>query len=274
MKVRIGNGGFEPVTSLETLEKRISNKLVETIADRVYEIGPTRVRRIGELIKDVAVEEAHKLFTTLSALIDQIDSGESYASFAAADLMTGITADWGYLRNGALSGQVTWNALSDHYYQFKRRHTPAHANQFFQFESGLKAEFDHFGVTLTDNVLGGVQVEVTPKLLEAQALGDRELVQELLLGSIMVHIFPKVTASLLPGLASQRWSEVNMEGDFEREAFSDAEGSFGIAKKLVNKANPYRPLVAPAVQFWILNRIPQAIYRRLSTYFNKAGWPK
>ncbi|MGH6957629.1 MAG: hypothetical protein ACREEW_13270 [Caulobacteraceae bacterium] len=274
MKVRVGRSGWTTFTSASELERQISETILKGVSGELADVGNRRLRHLAEIIKDVATEEAHKLFTVLVDLIDQEQAGTSYAGFASAALTMGTTLDWSFNRN-QLGGRVEWPALNDHYYKFKRRHQPSHANQFFQFSGRLRAYFNNQGVSIVDNRLGGVDVTPIIKKNEgelqlftraASEPGERT-VEDVLLGKIEIKIFPRVAPSLLPGLASHRWTEVLMDGSFEKDIF----GNLRTGQKLANKDGRYRALVAPAVQFWILTRIPNAIFRRVRTYFNKSG---
>lgn len=273
MKIRIGKGSWQAWSGATALERQISKSLLSAVTGDIIELGNRQLRYIRDAVQDVATTEAHKLFTILTELIDQETAGASYAGFNSAALMMGITPDWEFLRNDQLGGEVQWAALSDHYYKFKRRHKRAHANQFFQFSGRLRAYFKNQGVSIVDSRLGGVQVNTIPKYVGDQLstfpdaeLGSRNT-YEVLVGALTVRIFPSVAPSMLPGLASGRWMDTLADAGFERSVFSD----LATEDKLANKDNPYRPLVAPAVQFWILTRIPQAIFRRLRTYFHKVG---
>jgi hypothetical protein len=274
VKVRIGGQTLKD-PSLYEVQKRVSKQILKGIVADVEELGDKEVTRIAGLIREVAVDEAHKLFATLGDLIGQMKDGDS---LSAAQLMAGtsyatLTA-FSDAETPRATGNMQWPSLTLAYWQRKKAQYPDVVNNFFQRTGAMKAEFTTFGASLSDNLLGGVDVTSSPTpMLPADLDDPTERAAQILMGSISVKIFPRVSPALLPGLASNAWTDVYMSGEFERDIFGDEEGAFRTGEKLANHIGHYRPFVAPAVQFWILTRIPNAIFRRLRTFLTKSRIP-
>ena len=132
---------------------------------------------------------------------------------------------------------------------------------------------------MVEGRFGGVTIDVQPAQAVTNSLdmdgkgkpqdyraiseGDRPS-NSTLLGKINIRIFPNIATSLLPGLASRRWSDTgSTNGAMERAMLAPS-----VALKLAGGGVggtevPYRPLILPITQFWMLVRIPNAIARAL-----------
>jgi hypothetical protein len=85
------------------------------------------------------------------------------------------------------------------------------------------------------------------------------------LGEIHAHIFPRVASGLLPGLASNTWTAASRSADLEYAIMPKRS-----SEKLSGGLNgPYRPLVLPIVQFYILKRIPYILEKGLKKAVSK-----
>lgn len=270
MPIRVGRRKFntDPVAG----EKAVEALLLKQLKDKTIRAGLPRLQAISDLMLSVATAEAQKLFVVLADRLDE--GGDPIRALTGADLAEGMSA------RVSVGGQVVWDALNQRYYNWKGRVRPDNQDKMFRFNNGattLSSYFRRSSASIVDSRLGGVQLSINtaPRDEEDTTLDPKnppdldgeEL--DIFIGRIGLRIFPDITASLLPGLASNRWMAIN-EGDpsLELEIFDGLR----TADKLAQPHNGrfvYRPLVVPAMQFWILIRIPQAVRAAVARQFSR-----
>lgn len=268
MKVRIGN---QPVSDdMDRAEKQIVQELMKTVHQGVDEISEKQLKYAADIAQQAAIYEASQLFQVLADILDEDTlTGNSSIGLDARLLSQGASypQDFSPL-DGNDRGIIPWKDYSVGYSKWKERHYPDHYQQFFVLDQSLKSYFKGRADSIISSRFGGVRINVSPQTTELDDNFEADLAV-IELGRVIINIFPDINSSLLPGLSSGRWTDTLENGDFERDTFSGLK----TAAKLVqshNDVDTYRALVAPAVQFWVLVRIPAAIFARLSKYFKKA----
>lgn len=272
MKVRIGGSTFGEQSAAE---KRFQATLFSAIKKQAIYVGKPYVERLANMLRDVATTEAEKLFLILAEIIDTPFN----TSLKAADLSEGMLSS---LRG---FGSVAWKPdLSFQYLKQKRRQYPESYHNMFKFRGFMYADFRLFGASIVHNKLGGVNIDVNTDQLPGTTIrsesakrvavggdiGDDTNLEKFLLGRMSIHIFPNIEASLLPGLASNRWTQTLADPEFEDSLFGGTSTGYKLAQHHKDFSY-YRPLVAPAIQFWILIRLPALIRQRLQSYLGRAS---
>ena len=258
--------------------------------------GQAQMNYLAGVLDLVANAEADKIYSVLS---DVIDNPTWNFGLQALDLERGISAV------PEVSGRIKWKDLSDSYltqkakvdtrytYSFNRAAgfqpkqigkkddgSARFAEQnFFRYLGPLSAYFRNQGTSIVQGRMGGVKVTIDASGLQAgsrSTVSDYaygEAIDKLLIGRLDIEVFPDVTASLLPGLASNRWTKTLENGQFEEDIFDGTKTGYKLAQNHHDSVF-YRALVAPAVQFWILVRIPTVIRQRLQLYLSRASVKK
>lgn len=281
MRIKIGGGPVEMFTAgkARDVQKKIQDQILGAITRETIEVNVPRIQRLGDAIRATATLEALQLFNVVGDIIDKREGGVSALTMRGR----GPSAFKG--------STITWPALNFRYALWKERRAarrmmtlkrrPNRAKQseglrragsFFILDGKLRAYLKRSGASIVLSRYGGVQVDVDTtglpgrgRRLREFALnkGDGSLSSErdmkILLGRIRVSIFPRISPSLLPGLASQRWSETFQQATFEKATLPGT-----IANKLSGGRGPYRPLVLPVTQFFVMNRIPGVITAQIN----------
>lgn len=276
MKVRIGGvqHQWSPGASKAVeITNQIAGSLASVVINNAYELTPRFLRRLKLRLQAAATAEANRIFGVILAAMDQTRSSTSGLSYS--DVMSGTSLAPGI---NAPGGRIIWPELSYAYAIRKGRTRPQNKNRFFQNSGQLRNYFTRQGASIVRSRLGGVQVTVdespahsaASRRYDGRTVWRRAILPEevsnLLLGRVEVSMFPRLTPALAPMLSTRRWTDAG-SGAMERQMFSGTRA----VNKLVNRNRPYRPLVAPTVQFFMLVRIPSAIKRALSTYLSKAA---
>jgi hypothetical protein len=285
---------------LATAQNRLQSILVDEVKQATLDASPQMLRELRAKLQIAAVEEANRLFPTIAQIIDQSRLGTDYNLLTGKMLAGGSLGEVpSVLRAG---GNVEWRSLTLRYANYKRRKFPHNAHKFFVLRGGLKAYFNRFGVSIVHSRLGGVQVEIADGAIskgQNQRLhlnvggrsrqlvglgpgkGAAASVDKFIIGTLRVRMFPKLSPLVAPGLFSGNWANVNQSGRLEEAMF----GGLRTAAKLVQRhwhshgqgrghgalVSHYRGLVAPAVQFWVLVRLPNVLRRRLTGFVNRSS---
>ncbi|AKU43543.1 hypothetical protein CPT_Seuss17 [Caulobacter phage Seuss] len=271
MKVRVGR--VQLGSDLSAVEKQIAGELVANSIDKAQEISPRFLRRLGARIQMAAMSEANDIFDVVVGIIDSPKFSTSDMGVRYADVIRGAPAG-----TSGPGGRVSWSDLSLRYAGYKRRHRPANRDRMFRYNNGLRNYLDRQGLSIVKSRLGGIQVkvDVTPPAnsevrkyktgqIWRQTIFPEE-VASLALGRVSVTMFPRLSPSLAPMLSSRKWTDSGT-GKLERQLFAGTRA----ADKLVNRNRPYRPLVTPVLQFFMLVRIPSAIKRSVRNYLGRTG---
>lgn len=264
MKVRVGKKDV----AQGSVGQELADQIVSAAVNRTFAVTPQRLRELAMRLELAANEEALYLFDAISQVIER-----GRDNFSAGQI--------GNPKDANPSGVVRWAKLSPAYARWKaRRGTAAkrgsttrvgRSSRYVQQYAGmytlsgdLKRYFDRNGASIVLNRFGGVRVQVNTKSLQGSTVrgrGTATLRTEL--GRITVTIFPRVSQSLMPMLASRRWDKTDKYTFLERNMLPPH-----VADKLSGgQHGPVRPLVTPTVQFFILHRIPGAISRELRRSF-------
>lgn len=282
MKVRIG--GLEHrftagagASQLQAIENQISGGIIQKVVEEAQEITPKFLRRLRTRLQAAATGEANAIFQTITGIIDTPRGSTADLGIRYMDLMRGAPS-------GATGpgGRVSWEDLdlSPSYAMRKRKARPANRSRFFRYNNHLRNYLARQGPSIVRSRLGGIQVDVDETPVSSRSSSQRlyagkvfwrsvvnpEDIKSILLGRVTVTMFPRLTPSLAPMLSTRRWTDSG-KGAMERQMFAGTKA----AQKLVNKGNPFRPLVTPTVQFFMLVRIPAAIRNSLNNYLTRTG---
>ena len=274
MKVRIGQT-FK-TTDPSDAAKQFQKTVLKAVKKQVIYTSKPFMEKLGQEIQEIAINEAHQMFEVLADKIDQQSTGD--LGLTASDLAVGMTSPI------SAGGSVAWAPLSYHYLLQKMRRFSGASKTFiandqrmFRFGGYLSGYFRRESASIVDTRFGGVDLKVNTEGLDENPRFDGDVDQlsfgddlkEFLIGRLSLTIFPNISPSLLPGLASSRWTATLQRPDFEDSMFSDLR----TAQKLSQHHGDnyyYRPLVLPAVQFWVMVRIPAAIQAALSQRLNRS----
>ena len=278
MKVRIGSQVFQSgpgagALKAREIEDQIAGNLASIAIKDAYDLSPRLLRGMRSRLQAGAMAEADRIFDVVTSIMDKPQG--TPAGFVYTDLMRGVSLDPTIRAQG---GRITWPDFSSRYYMFKKRNYSANRRRFFRLTNHLQSYFSRQGSSIVRNRLGGIQVSVdTSPAHGAQVrryAGNTvwrrailpEEVSKLLLGRVEVTMFPRLSPALAPMLSTRRWTDAG-RGGMERQMFAGTR----TMHKLINGNRPYRPLVSPVVQFFMLVRIPNAIRRALNNYLSRTA---
>lgn len=298
MRVQVGNHAprmlkrttMAGMQGLNEIEQQIGTDLANSVTAESAEVSERWLEELADVVREAALQESGRMFPAIEALI----TGRPGAmGFSGSNLPYVRTLAYGDLNSVVdRSDSVSWDDLSNSHIHRKAKHHPESVNQMFRYSGRLAKYFSsaNVGRNFVTGKLGGVEVkinrayfhknnltQVNPLLAEtftrdriSKSSANKRAgrtIANLLLGSVTVEIFPRLATSLLPMLSSNRWSDSG-DGDLERALFPGKSSSMGA--KLVNKSNPYRPLLTPVIQYWIALQMPDTILRRVRARFNRS----
>jgi hypothetical protein len=204
----------------------------------------------ANLVREVN-EEAERLFDVIGEFIDE--PRRTRTTLTSVELSRGMKTSYYFKQNTGTMSPYPHITLA--HQSMKSRKYKQNTHRMFQTTGALRRYFGTHGKSVVKSRLGGIQVTVSQPNVKFDYGVSMET---FLAGRINIKIFPKLSPALAPGILSNNWSQVAQSGALERNLFPA-----GVARKLVNKGNPYRPLVAPTLQFFALVRIPNQIQRTL-----------
>jgi hypothetical protein len=297
VKVRWGDqitSNFEAAQA-GRIARKVEDGLLRGVFAAVVDVNDFRLRRLAEVVELAANIEADELFDAISGLIERKARGVN-----GADLMAPYLLGSRSIMSG-LTDKVEWADLKPRYKNWKARRFRSRMPRRLQNSpASIMRDPNHFVLSgRLKNYLGGSarrtvmnrfgRVEVTAvdefgndirgrnrldhpnrfthnrTLYPGAKAGDP---RRLDLGGVKIKIFPKIASSLLPMLSSGRWTDGG-DGRFEHTYLTKSA-----ANKLVGnqskKGAPFRPLVLPVTQFFMLNRIPGVVMRSAGQYINRA----
>lgn len=255
-------GDTDPVVH-KHVENSVRTGIMESIHEGATKFSKLRFRKLVAQIEHSANTEAMRIFDVAVRIIGRSrnqkpqpgatkSTGVERTAFSARDLGMG-TGRFQKTPFISPTGSVNWQELTPRWLRYKQHHMPINARRFFKFRGRLAGQLHNRGnQTAWVKRFGGVQVRGT----HAGALKERSLSpvnSKWILGELEVHIFPGISAALLPMLASNRWT-ADTGGMFEATMFRG-----DMRDKLMGPPNSHRPLIQPLVQFWIAFRIPKSI---------------
>lgn len=241
------------------------NELRNSIMERVGEIavGSSQIR-VRNLAKEIDRRLSLEFQALFRAVVGVIDNSRSHTvktlhkvrqeyyttGFTASQLPGGkFTA----LGDSMPQGGLNWLDLSKAWAAEKLRTRPATANKFFIYTGRLRRQLLQPGYALSKfRQFGGSSVDykgIKPLQKRLLQKGDANTV----LAEMQVSFLSDIPSSLLPMLASRRWTD-NSDGAFERRMIGGVTGD-----KLAGPDGRYRPLFQPLLQFWIAYRFPSVI---------------
>lgn len=275
MKVRIGAVQHRVDTAqrarLDAVQTDIAAAIVKAAVAESVEISPRYLKTLERRLAAAAREEAAKIFDVILGIIDQPRFGG--AGVSQADVKRG--APRGPLNPSAPA--IRWPALTLNYQRQKARRYPANKYRMFRRTNALRRYLSSRGGNFVQSRLGGIVVRsdtqaprgALTRQYRGEAVWRQTVLQEELpdrvIGRVSVTIFPKLSPSLAPGLATRRWTRVDPNRGFERVYFRGAKA----AEKLMNREQSFRPLVSPVTQYFVLARIPNAINQSLKGYLRR-----
>jgi hypothetical protein len=287
MRVRVGDGTFNTVkgdAAIRAVTDKLEAQIMSSIKAEAMEFSYDRMKKVRDQLEAVVTLDAMGMLSNAASIIDANQKG-----FTSANLPGGLDI------RGA-GGSIRWPALTPKYAlwkanreknriaalkrglasprnlkSFKRQRSQiAKAESMFYLDGQLRSYFKRGGRTVV-NRMGGIDISLTTE--RPDTVGGRRKLNTIdttkgvrwKLGEIHAHIFPRVVAGLLPGLASNRWTDTSKYADFEHGILPTR-----IFEKLSGgKHGPYRPLVLPIVQFYILKRIPYILEKGLKKAVSK-----
>lgn len=256
MKILVGGARFQVgpgAAGLAKVSEKIEQSVFNQIENQTTRAAPAIMSRIKTRLLADTTREAEKMFDVVGDVIDKPRYSISGLQFS--DLMRGTSTVQGFQ---AIGGRVEWPGLSLQYSMKKARDRPANKYRMFRYSNAMRNYLRRSGPSIVRGRLGGIKVDVKPLAKNAERV-TQSYIRDFLIGRLTVTIFPRLSPMLAPGLSTRRWTDVDKSGAMEKAIFSGTR----TAQKLVNRMSPYRPLVAPTVQFFILNRIPNQIRRTL-----------
>lgn len=273
-------------SEMRDLQGKIGDRILSGIMRSVIDVSEYRLGRLRDELQAVATLEALKLFSAVTKVMDS-----RRGRIVGADIGAQGGVDWKPLNYryalwkeqrlaGRASGRLAARSKRESAAAYRMRaaaFASRQTNSHFFLDHRLRAYFGRSGPSIVMSRFGGVQVEIDNLAADPRARSRKVLSYEGMdasesdrsmrvpLGRIRATIFPRLSARLMPGLASGRWTDVLSRSDFEQTYLPTASAgkSASIADKLSGGRGPYRPLVLPITQFFILNRIPDALARNI-----------
>lgn len=265
MRASIGRGRARRTITPSEFDKEVSAVLFGLVRAEAIEVSKPILTRMAARLKTAALDEAYQLLQyayaillrTSSKSVEQFSGADIAPSNSRGSLSQGLT--------GALtSGGINWEPLAANTVRDKKKHFPRNKDRILVRTGALATYLLQSSKSVVENRFGGIEVNVddaargldrTRQLRFSE--GDRNY--KTILGTIKLRIFPRIAPSLLPGLASRRWTDLGGTwGAMERATLPP-----GVSKKLAPEGSgarlPYRPLILPLTQFWMLVRIPNAV---------------
>jgi hypothetical protein len=277
--VKITVGGAVATDLQSALEKKFRQEMrAETIR-----LSKPRLEKLAAQLQFVAERETEQLFPVIVMLIERARGDVlSGPELTYEDLMQGAGTLVGGPPSYVSSAPMEWKPLRLSYYDQKVRYYRNADNMFLYF-GDLRRYFARYGDSIVRSRMGGVNVKLDIPEIEDTlyfSRGREDNYKNLILGNLTVTVFPNLAPALLGMMKGRSWNDMTgQEGQFEEQLF---EGTDTVIHKLMNRphtvkttgvqsANQYRPLVLPAVQFWIQVRIPNAILRALKDFTQRAA---
>lgn len=256
-------------------QNKIAEGMLGHLKDKVVSVSPDRLRKTTAALVAAANTESLSLFDRVAERIG-IESGAPGSTVWAIhshQLMGSSGRDPG--------GSISWKSLSKRYSEWKtgrssrlikRRRRKVEQRDYHtgihDLTGTMKTYFEKNSRYIVTNRFGGIQADINldrlregmKPIVEDGSWGDAHWG----LGRITLRIFPKLSPHLMPMLSSRQWIATSNETLLEREFLPPATAN----KLSGGKHGPVRPLVLPIVQFYILHRIPGAVYKALNQQFN------
>lgn len=246
--------GMPTSAEIQRFEKLVKDNILDQAEDIIFDVSNPRLKRLTADIMEAARVEAYRMFDEIGHLIDGGAEGISHPSGSL--WWPDLSYKYAIWKSSFLRGRA--GRKKEH---ARMRSSYTGANNFFRLSGGLQSYFQRQGRSIIASRFGGVSADVklqgnSDNRTIRSREGRREL--DIELGRIQVQIFPRISPALMPMLASGRWTDTPKRAAFERAMLPK-----GVADKLSGGRGPYRPLVLPITQLWIIHRIPGAISREI-----------
>lgn len=282
MRVSIGKRRAKSNMVLTEFDRAVATAIFSTVNERAVELTKRKVVRLAAALRQAAMTEAYQLLLNAADILFQ--GGDARGQSVRGESMAPKT-QYRSLKTGlsgaATGGVLPWAPLTLKYSMEKFKHFPANINRtlvregyvmeylLFAHKSVVETRFGGIEVSIGGTPIGaetgpqalarsltaiGSATGLTGRVGDARSENYRQVINK-----IKIKMFPRIAPALLPGLASRRWTDTgNTYGAMERATLPA-----GVANKLAPAGDgaqlPYRPLILPLTQFWMLVRIPNAI---------------
>ena len=158
-------------------------------------------------------------------------------------------------------GSITWKPLSPNTLRSKSENK----NRFFLHTGVLRQFFKQAAPGLLA-AIGKTRVDVV--MAKEQHIGEGKIIRKV--AELKIRIAPSITSTLLPALATGRWTDVDPKMRLERKIGAGAD----IMRKLTGPTRAgynyiHRPLLQPVVNFWLLHRVPTVISNEIAMFVGK-----
>lgn len=166
----------------------------------------------------------------------------------------------------ALHKTLYWNKLSDRYMESK-------GNRNFWIDTGHMLSVVSSNPQRLRNTFGGVTATYMPNENVDRSLPRRAAA---VVGDIKIAVMPKLHQAAAPALVTGDWTSTNRRMFLEKRLFSghtlEKLSPFHGSGHSVNpdsERSIFRPLFQPAVQFWLLYRIPRQLGQVVARYMKQ-----
>lgn len=238
-------------SSLGRVAEAISNDLFSTMALKALNNRDDTIRAVAREMEDAADQELLKVFDVMASAIDGTNSNAPQLTVQA--LSQGMQYAQGFRKRMPFQS-ISWRPLTPAWEYRKVRRRSLGIGHMFKNTGLLQRYLGGNSEALAIKKLGLSQVSVLPQDKDLP-LGDPKnvAIRRLGLARIELRLMPKVSPFLLPLIRSGNWRDGGRRLDFRL-----FQG--GARFKLAGPSHEaHRPFTAPALQFFLMYRIPSAI---------------
>lgn len=243
------------------LMKVINDDIITSFNRYAFRASNSNAKSVEKAIQNSVNREIKDLrdFITMN-MMGKPSPQRQDTTFNADDFMSGFrlrnTPGLSRKEGPPMPGEVVWKTLSRQARVSKakagfQRGKVGPTSPFFIASKALKSYLQANLVKALNSAGGGIDIKVTPnpKYRYKAAKGV------LPLGFMTIKMFSKLNASQLPYLGTGDWSDYDPTGSLEARLFRRKD----IVEKLAGKPHWHRPMLAPAISFWMSYRIPRAV---------------
>lgn len=231
----------------------ISQDLFSTMALKVLNQSDDTVRGVARQMEEAADQELVKVFEIMAAAIDGTSSNTPQLTVQA--LSRDMQFAQGFRKRMPFQA-IAWRDLTPAWeYRKIRRGSPG-ASKMFKDTGLLQRYLGNNSDALAIKKLGFSQVTILP-------LDGTTNRRRLGLGRIEIRLMPKVSPFLLPMIRSGNWRDGGRNLDFR---LFQGSARFKLAGPSPER---HRPFTGPALQFFLLYRMPSAIRARINNLVRK-----
>lgn len=257
-------------------EGEIRGRMMENIMRAAIPLNRKKVDALAKELVEAADHETLSLFTAVAAHTGKLGGkpGGLVNAIFGSDLAYPGEQDGGVVQWKRLSERYSnWKANKGHKRNKRTRNKSriTYHTEIHDLTGTMKRYFERNGSYIVHNRFGGIKANINyDGISEYRLVTDDKRYKNRGLGRIDLVIFPRLAPNLLPMLSGRTWSKTGDGTHLERELLPERTAD----KLSGGKYGPVRPLVLPIVQFYILNRIPGAVQRRLKQQFRTLLRPR